>query len=73
VNNAVDVKENDEHAFGFAIRLSGLFGLCKFGLSVYGSCFLPRALVKSLSESPSQFFRDLQKKHAFFSVFIVGV
>jgi hypothetical protein len=45
VNNPVDVKENDEHAFDFALRLSRHFGLFEFGLSVNGSCFVPRALV----------------------------
>jgi hypothetical protein len=45
VNNPHNVEENDEHALEFALHLSRLFGLREFGLSVYGSCFLPRMLV----------------------------
>jgi hypothetical protein len=46
VNKLLDVKENDEHALGFALHLSRLsFCLGKVRLSVYGSCFLPRTLV----------------------------
>jgi hypothetical protein len=40
VNNPLDVKENDEHAVGFALPLFRFFGLGDFGLSFYGSCFL---------------------------------
>jgi hypothetical protein len=39
VNNLLDVKENYEHAL-LLICLT-FFGLGEFGLSVYGSCFLP--------------------------------
>jgi hypothetical protein len=45
VNNPIDVKENYEHALGFALHLSRLFGLGEFGLSMYGSCFSPQMLV----------------------------
>jgi hypothetical protein len=38
VNNPLDVKENYEHALDVALAF---FGLGEFGLSVYGSCFLP--------------------------------
>jgi hypothetical protein len=34
VNNPLDGKEYDEHALNFALRLSQLFGLTDFGLSV---------------------------------------
>jgi hypothetical protein len=58
VNNPLDGKENDEHALGFALHLSSLFfGLNEFGLSVYGSCFLPRTFVESLPGSPLHFPR----------------
>jgi hypothetical protein len=40
-NNPLDVKENDDHALDFTFHLYHLFSLCEFGLSVYGSCFLP--------------------------------
>jgi hypothetical protein len=40
VNNPLDVKENDENAFDCSS-----FGLGEFGLSMYGSCFLPQTLV----------------------------
>jgi hypothetical protein len=42
VNNPLDVKENDEYALDFSFYL---FGLGEFGLSLYGSCFLPGKLV----------------------------
>jgi hypothetical protein len=45
VNNPFDVKENDEHTLHFALHLYRLFGLGEFGLSAYGSSFLPRTLV----------------------------
>jgi hypothetical protein len=41
VNNVLDVKRNDELALDFALHLSRIFRLGEFGLSVYGSCFLP--------------------------------
>jgi hypothetical protein len=44
-NNLLEVKENYEHALDFAPHLSRFFGLGEFGLSVYGSCFLPQTLV----------------------------
>jgi hypothetical protein len=46
MNNLLVAKENYEHALDFALHLSHLFGR-EFGLSVYGSCFLPRTLVES--------------------------
>jgi hypothetical protein len=46
VNNTLDIKENDEHTLDFVLHLPRLFfGLGEFGLSVYGSCFLPRTFV----------------------------
>jgi hypothetical protein len=42
MNNPLDVKENYEHALGFALHLSRIFfGLWEFGHSMHGSCFLP--------------------------------
>jgi hypothetical protein len=41
VSNPIDIKESDEHALDSALHLSCLFGLGKFGLSMYSSCFHP--------------------------------
>jgi hypothetical protein len=40
VNNALDIKENDEHALGFTLHVSPFSVLGEFGLSAYGSCCL---------------------------------
>jgi hypothetical protein len=45
VKNPTEVKDDYEHALDFALHLSRFFGLSEFGLSVYGSCLLPRTLV----------------------------
>jgi hypothetical protein len=45
VNSHLDVEENYEHALGFALHLSRFSGLGEFGLSVYGSGYLPRTPV----------------------------
>jgi hypothetical protein len=41
VNNPLDVKENYEHALDLLFTCLAFFGLGEFGLSVYGSCYLP--------------------------------
>jgi hypothetical protein len=50
-----------QHALDSVIHPSRFFVLDEFGLYVYGSCFLPRTLVKSFTVSPLHLFRDLHK------------
>jgi hypothetical protein len=45
VNNPLDVNENDEHALDFALDYFIPFRFGEIGLSVYGSCLLPRTFV----------------------------
>jgi hypothetical protein len=63
VNNPLDVKENYENSLPFALLFTCLAfsGLGEFGLSMYGSCFLPLALILSLSVSPSLFFWRIEQ------------
>jgi hypothetical protein len=60
VNNPLDVKMMSMLLTLLSTCLA-FFGVAKFGLSLYGSYFLPWMLAYSLSGSLSHFFRDLHK------------